>query len=526
MRKFSVLIALALLAVSGSAFAVTCAYDNVPAGTLLVPHFRVSRNGSTGGDIPEGGVDTLCSITNVSNTGIIVHITVYNKYSKAVLDFNVPMTAYDVAFFRMKDVMNGKLNVNPNVQNPARLPNDPCGLNTLTGVYAPATGFAPTRYTRFPNPDAVDAGRSISIYAVPAFSGSFRTRVWDSLDESGDITTFTSPGGANILDTDNGGCFIAGDGSYSGDFSGYLTLDVVNYCTNYFPTESFQFYTNDAIATVGWTQPSIGYYYTPNTIIGDIFYIDPAVGSGNISGDPMVALEFDSRLNWNNFKTFFGRHNYVRELETPLNLGVSAPVAYQFFGDGREPLGQQYAFRYLSDSANGLRSWAIIWRGDVNFATADGITIGVEDYLCFWYLDAIGAITGSPDSAGFGFHDSYHALVSTTYDNDENTFVIGGGPSGGGSTSTLYVFLETQRINLLTNGDINPGAYTGGWINMRLPGLPASVLVNAFDFNQAYVGIQHSGPGLALSVGHSAALMNKNQFLCSPALYIEAGNTN
>ncbi|HEV8267167.1 MAG TPA: hypothetical protein VGR00_02995, partial [Thermoanaerobaculia bacterium] len=84
MNKCLVPIVLVLLTVSGSALAVTCAFDNVPAGTLLVPHFRVSRNGSTGGDIPEGGVDTLCSITNVSNTGVIVHVTVYNKYSKAV----------------------------------------------------------------------------------------------------------------------------------------------------------------------------------------------------------------------------------------------------------------------------------------------------------------------------------------------------------------------------------------------------------------------------------------------------------
>ena len=149
MKKFSVLIALALLAVAGTGYAVTCAYDNVPAATLLVPHFRVARNGSTGGDIPEGGVDTLCSVTNVSATGLIVHVTVWNKYSKAVLDFNVPMTAYDVAFFSMRQILNGDLNVNKNLQKTSSLPNDPCGLNQTSGTYAPTVGFGATRYVRF-----------------------------------------------------------------------------------------------------------------------------------------------------------------------------------------------------------------------------------------------------------------------------------------------------------------------------------------------------------------------------------------
>ena len=59
MKKFSVLIALALLAVAGTGYAVTCAYDNVPAATLLVPYFRSRCNGATDAPIPTGGTDTL-----------------------------------------------------------------------------------------------------------------------------------------------------------------------------------------------------------------------------------------------------------------------------------------------------------------------------------------------------------------------------------------------------------------------------------------------------------------------------------
>src|ERR1039458_4782738 len=90
MKKFSVLIALVLLAVAGTGYAVTCAYDNVPAATLLVPYWKVSMNGvnPTLPSVPM--TDTLVGIVNVSTPGVIAHVTVWNKYSRAVLDFNVP----------------------------------------------------------------------------------------------------------------------------------------------------------------------------------------------------------------------------------------------------------------------------------------------------------------------------------------------------------------------------------------------------------------------------------------------------
>src|SRR3974377_322024 len=112
MKKFFAFLALALLAVSGTGYAVTRAYDNVPAATLLVPYWRVSLNGATGAPITGGGTDTLVSVTNVSTPGVIAHVTVWNKYSKAVLDFNVPLTGKDIAFWSMRGVLTGVWNVN------------------------------------------------------------------------------------------------------------------------------------------------------------------------------------------------------------------------------------------------------------------------------------------------------------------------------------------------------------------------------------------------------------------------------
>src|SRR5450759_4489962 len=148
MKKLSVVVALALLSVGGTSYAVTCAYDNVPAASLLIPYFRVSLNGSTGADIPSGGVDTLVAVTNVSTPGVIAHVTVWNKYSKAVLDFNLPLTGKDTTNFSMRAILNGQLNVNANQKLP-----DPCGLNLVNNAYLPNVGYGATQYIRFSHPD-------------------------------------------------------------------------------------------------------------------------------------------------------------------------------------------------------------------------------------------------------------------------------------------------------------------------------------------------------------------------------------
>ena len=515
MKKFFAILALALLAVSGTGYAVTCAYDNVPAATLLVPYWRVSLNGATGAPIPgaAGATDTLVSIINVSTPGVIAHVTVWNKYSKAVLDFNVPLTGKDLAAFSMKDVMNGKLNVNPNTQ--VNVTKDACGINLANNTYLPSVGWGQTQYIRFSHPESSipgsDAYVSISIYAADAFA-VFRNKVWSSLDESGDISTFTTSHGANILDTDNPGCWGGSGGSYTGNLSGYLTIDVVNFCTNYFPAD-YQFYNEDAIATAGWAPT-----YTPNILIGDVFYVDASANAGNISGDPAVAVEFDSRLGFpTGAKTFFGRYipNAVSKCAGEGTTGCAngVNVNFQFPGDGREPLGDRYGFRYLADGANQLQSWILVWRGDTYI---DGSV-----NLCHW-ADP----NGNAGDKGEGFYDADHVISANVYDNDENFFTQPGqgGPSGNQNPtpSQLYIFLESQRINLLAATDWNPGSYKGGWVDMTLRSATANPA--NIPYNQAWIGVQHTAPGAFVSVGHAVANLN-NQFQCSPQIFNQVGNT-
>jgi hypothetical protein len=516
MKKLSVFIALALLAVAGTGYAVTCAYDNVPGATLLVPYWRVSLNGATGAPIPSGGIDTLVSMVNVSTPGLIAHVTVWNKYSRAVLDFNVPMTGKDVVSFSMRDIMNGKLNVNYTQVNNflGSGTGDPCGVNLSVSpaTYAPLVGFTAKRFIRFSHPEAgvtnSDAYTSVSVYATDAFA-AFRNRVWDSLDESGDITSFTVPTGDNILDFDNPACGVGssnGDGVFKTDLSGYLTIDVVNYCTNYFP-ENVVFYNEDAIATAGWGPTS-----SPNALIGDIFYIDTASQAGNISGDQAIAIEFDPMLTYAAAsKTFFGKFvGYNNSCGAELTVGCSvpfpAPLAYRFPGDGREPLGDHYGFRYLSDQANGYQTWILVWRSDMYNDASLFPASGPVINLCSW-LDSGGL-------KGYGLYDDDHQLIAAVYDNDENSFVTGG-PSGSTSLGKTYVFLESQRINLLNNGQINPSGFKGGWIDALFTNPGATFTYNGgISWNQAWVGVQHTAPGAFISVGHSASELN-NSYNCT-----------
>lgn len=493
MKKFTVLVALALLAATGTSYAVTCAYDNVPGATLLVPYFKVGRNGATTGAIPEGGVDTLVALTNVSEWGIVAHVTVWNKQSAPVLDFNVPMTGYDVAFFRMKDILNGNLNVNPNAQK-------------LTGGVDPCKdadfiGDAQDLYIRFRHPDypSGDYFDSIGFYATPAFSGNFRNRIWDSLDEGADYTTLvTRPSN----DKDNPACGVASDAAFSGDFTGYVTIDVVNYCTNWFPSQA-TFYTKDAIATAGWDGNG-----GPNVLMGDVFFLDPANG-GNISGDQAIALEFDMRLetaNWqtSTLKTFYARYSQITATGPVPDTTVdpNVPAAYAFVGDGREPLGTAYAFRYLNDAAAGLTTWATVFRSDL------------------WDRDNSSATVQTAAVDLCNILSNGRQMSISTWDNDENqNEQTGGGPSGDVPiVNNPYVWWEANRVIIAGNTDMNPAGFKGGWTRWTfIQNNPSP------RYHQAWVGVQHTAPGAFVSVGHGATLVD-NQFLCTAGFFVEPGN--
>lgn len=472
----------ALVLLGEGARGATCVQDAVPGATLLVPYFGVSRNGSAGGNIPPGGTDTLCSLSNTGATGIVVRFNVWNKYGRVVLGFNVPMVAHDSFVFSMRDILNGHLNLNPTTQKLVGL-QDPCGLDLGSNTYAPTTGFGAATFIRFANPVPGDPTQDFSRgwYNDPAFAGYLGFYVWDSLDESALLTSFVNINQAGVLDTDNPASGVPSDFVLSGDFSGYLTLDVVNYCTSLSP-ENSAYYTSDALATAGWSASG----FTPNVLQGDYILLEATATSGNESAHPMVALEFDTRLDWQAGKTFYGKHRGAEP-----TTGTTSPVAYQFRGDGREPLGSSFGVRYMNDVTSGVTSRLIAWRND-------------DVDLSSWYQNCHygGAC------AGFGYADGLHELSGSLYDQDSNTFV--GSPSA-------YLFLNAQRLTFPTM-ELNPVAFKFGWASLTINGSASS--------SQAFVDIQHDGATLAPGnrLGHHASLLSE-EFTCSPSIFTTPGNT-
>jgi len=101
MRKFFTLALVGALAlgVSSVAYANFCAFDPVPAATLLFPFVAFDYNN------PVSGTTTLFAITNTSSEAQVVHITIWTDYSDPVLDYNIVLSGYDIVTQNIRDIL-------------------------------------------------------------------------------------------------------------------------------------------------------------------------------------------------------------------------------------------------------------------------------------------------------------------------------------------------------------------------------------------------------------------------------------
>lgn len=462
MKKVLVtLVAVATLAAfAGTASAVTCTIDHKPAATLLLPYFQTSVSNAGGNIAPTpfggglNGTDTLVTVVNASSAPTLAHVTVWNRRSVPVLDFNIGLTGFDVVSWSMGGALTGTL-----PDNPALAGDNACADSSFV------------RFTPIALPTSNDAGASTN-YGTPAFPQSFATALAAELDGSDDCAAGDIPPAFG----DNGTDLL----------SGYVTIDMVNYCTFDNPNDPAY-----------WEDVAAGF---ENSLWGD--YTIQSEGTTPTFGGPLVALEADvaARTGFNGsnasidqpIRTFYAR--YWESSDGTVNIstppgGYNGGQAYfnsiglfePPIGDMREPLGITYGARYINlsaDSTTFLRAWR---------ASADDLT----------------------DLTGHGCTDVEPNVFTVIWDEDETPAQNTGcqvSPCPPGQTFNIPY--ETQRISIVDFAGSN--AATAGWVYIDF-GANGTVL------DQAWLAYDFSVPGAFANSGIDAVSLDANN--CQPADY-------
>ena len=374
MKKLFLLGLVGLVGLSGASVAAIGTIDAVPAATLLLPYFEVDTNAAD-------GVNTLFSINNASASAVLAHVTVWSDQSVPVLDFDVYLTGYDVQSISMRDILvNGNLPV------------------TASDFTDPKDTISP----QGPVSQDISFGSCTSLpYTNPKVSAGFRAHLNAWLQGNASPTT--------------GNC--AGSKTKDGVLRGYVTVDTVNACNLFFPSDYafyFPFLTFD------------------NVLWGDYFIVNPAQNFAD--GDTLVHIEANPLLVGSTVApgafvpgdhTFYGRYN-----------GATAT-------DRREPLATTWASRYLNGGAFTGGTDLIVWR-EAN-AAASG-------YSC--------TLQGP---------SSWYPLESTQiviFDEEEQPVTSEDCPSGDPTCEqTIVIPNETQRVDVATD---LLAPFDFGWIYLNL----------------------------------------------------------
>ena len=309
MKKLCLCLALvALLGLGGQAFAVIGTIDAVPAATLLVPYFEV--------DIANAdGINTLFSINNASATAVLAHVTVWTDQSVPALDFDVYLTGYDVQTISLRDIF-----VNGNVPITASDGQDPKDTISPQGPVSQDINFASCSSLPYPSP-----------FVSPPFRAHLQA--W--------LQGNQSPATGNC----------AGSKQKDNILRGYVTVDTVNACNLFFPSD-WAFY---------------GPFVTfQNVLWGDVFYVNPAQNFAQ--GDTVVHIEGCATCFAPGDHTFYGRYN-----------GATA-------ADGREPLPTTMAARFVNGGGFDGGTDYLVWR-EAN-ASASGYSCTLNGPASWYPLES------------------------------------------------------------------------------------------------------------------------------------------
>ncbi len=337
MRRATLALVIVALAAAGPpAAAEMCAFDVVPAATLLLPYFEVDLDAD-----PNAGVNTFFAIHNALPTPTIAHVALWTDWSQPVLDFDIFLTGYDAETVDLYDVLvNGNLPVTADEQSDLDVAGDPRAGDPTSTCDGTEDSCSPH-------------------HSHPSWDGSFDgadVTVAGAVDCADYFPFFVNPvlSAARLADLQakligqpvagGGLCFGADHGDNVA--RGYVTIDNANACSLIFPSDPDYF---------------SGLASNVNQLWGEWALIDPQMLLAK-PVDPLIHIEaddaFDSSSTPTNY-TFYGR--YTQSLG-----GI----------DNREPLGSAWGISYY-ELASDLVDDLVVWRDSTaNNQDESGFTCG------------------------------------------------------------------------------------------------------------------------------------------------------
>ena len=244
------------------------------------------------------GRTTLFSINNAAETPTVAHLTIWTDWGVPTLDFDIFLTGYDVQTVNLRDLF-----VDGDIPNTADEAGDPSDDISPGGPGFGVSwdGVVPGCAGILPIPDANIGGALV-----------------DRLQQAhtGQPTAFDQDRclGQNHLDD------VA---------RGWITIDNARRCSLLFPSSSGYFAGDDPVSSF------------TNQLWGDWFVIDP--GGDLALGDTLVHIQADPEAADGSVPTFYA-------------WAVDGGV------DGREPLPDVFATRYLNGGAFGSGTHLLVWR--------------------------------------------------------------------------------------------------------------------------------------------------------------------
>lgn len=443
-----------ILCLVAPAEARVCAYDDVPAATLLFPFVVFDYNN------PSSGANTILYITNTSATGQIVHVTLWTDTHMAILDFNVVLGGYDRQAISMRDIlMNGHLPITGTSG----------GLIVTGGVAerGPVDGS--------PNLSAPDSSSSLGLRCPPespAYPGQYSTPIPGSVLALFESWLTRSQVEVRLHGDCEGGTYVPSplptfDTRTTADPTWmYVTADVVWTCNYIFPDSGAATYWLDGPANNPGYDHNGAQRMTDNVLMGEILWYDLENRYSETS--PAVHVEADRALG------DVGGMSPVRNPTSgqfqSLFHHFSSPVG---LSDLREPLPTGWAFGYMSEPAAQVETLIRAWK-------APSASPDLE------YIDG-----QSPMVA-------LDCLAYTYYSWDEDENVVSGNP--GGETNLLP--LATQEVSA---GEFAiPDAF--GWMLFLWP--PSNTTME--DNYQVWMGIKSTGFSQYTMANSAVVVANEN----------------